>query len=90
MNNDSGDSGSDQHQESSDLKLAELFAEYVDRVNAGEKLDYEEVLASVVNRDQIDSSRDVAPLRPADDAIIINSDGLSIEGVLAEILSHLR
>ena len=37
-------------------------------------------------RDQIDSSRDVAPLIAADDAIVLNSDGLGIDAVVAKAL----
>ncbi len=50
----------------------------------GEKANYEEILASIKRRDQIDSSRVVAPLRPAEDAVIINSDGKTISEVLQE------
>jgi len=50
----------------------------------GEKANYEEILESIRRRDKIDSSRVVAPLRPADDAVIINSDGKSIDDVLLE------
>ena len=37
-------------------------------------------------RDKQDSQRTASPLRPADDAHIIQTDGLSIEQVVAEIL----
>lgn len=50
----------------------------------GEKADYDEILASIKRRDKIDSSRVVAPLRKAEDAVIINSDGKTIESVLEE------
>jgi cytidylate kinase len=36
-------------------------------------------------RDEIDSTRAVAPLKPADDAVIVNTDGLSIEEVIGRI-----
>jgi len=45
---------------------------------------YEYILALMRRRDQIDSTRDIAPLRPAENAIIINSDGKDIQAVLAE------
>jgi CMP/dCMP kinase len=48
---------------------------------------YESVLANLRARDEIDSSRAVAPLRAADDAVIINTDGKSIDQVLAQIKS---
>jgi len=51
----------------------------------GGKILYDEILASLQRRDQIDSTRPVAPLRPADDAVIINSDGIDIEEVLQKV-----
>ncbi len=51
----------------------------------GGKIVYDEILASLLRRDQIDSTRSVAPLCPADDAVIINSDGIDIEEVLQKV-----
>ncbi|UCC85964.1 MAG: (d)CMP kinase [Anaerolineales bacterium] len=51
----------------------------------GEDVTYQEVLASMRRRDQIDSQRAHAPLRVARDAVIIDTDGLGIEEVLARI-----
>jgi cytidylate kinase len=51
---------------------------------------YQEVLASMRRRDQIDSQRAHAPLRPAEDAIVIDTDGLDIEEVLARIEPMMR
>jgi cytidylate kinase len=50
---------------------------------------YEEILISMKRRDQIDSTRAVAPLRPADDAVIVNTDNLDICSVLNKITSLL-
>ena len=47
---------------------------------------YDEVLADVRRRDRIDSTRNVAPLRPAANAIIVDSTTLSIEAVVSKIL----
>lgn len=44
--------------------------------------DPKEILQSLLARDQIDSNRTVAPLRPADDAVIIDSDRLDADQVL--------
>ena len=44
--------------------------------------DYEEVLADIVRRDEIDSSRDTSPLRPADDSVQIDSTKYSIDEVV--------
>ena len=52
----------------------------------GGQADYDEILRKVVERDRIDSTRAVAPLRPADDAVIVNTDGLDAEQVFARVL----
>jgi CMP/dCMP kinase len=52
----------------------------------GAKVTFESVLADLRRRDEIDSSRAVAPLKPADDAHIIGTDGLTIEQVVGRIL----
>lgn len=51
-------------------------------IERGEAADYDAVLRSLKNRDQIDSNRTLAPLKPADDAVVINADGLGIQEVL--------
>jgi cytidylate kinase len=51
----------------------------------GEEANYGEILASMRRRDKIDSEREAAPLRPADDAIIIDTTELSIAEVLAKV-----
>ena len=52
----------------------------------GEKADYDEILRKVIERDRIDSTRAVAPLRPAEDAIIIDSDKMDVEQVFARVM----
>jgi cytidylate kinase len=51
-------------------------------VDRGEIADYGHILAAMRKRDQIDSNRKVAPLRPAEDARILCSDGLDAGQVL--------
>lgn len=48
-----------------------------------EPADYETILAAIRERDRIDSSREVSPLRPAEDARILNSTDLDAAQVLA-------
>lgn len=60
---------------------------YDEIVGRGELADYAEILDKVKQRDHIDSTRDVAPLRPAEDAVIVNSDELDADQVYAKILS---
>jgi CMP/dCMP kinase len=52
----------------------------------GDKADYDEILRKVIERDRIDSTRAVAPLRPADDAVIIDSDMMTAEQVVARVM----
>lgn len=46
----------------------------------------EMVLADLKRRDQIDTERAVSPLKPADDAVVIETDGLSPDDVLRRVL----
>jgi cytidylate kinase len=46
---------------------------------------YETVLEGIKHRDQIDSSRAAAPLRMAEDAVRVYTDGLSVEEVMAKV-----
>ncbi|TXR53142.1 (d)CMP kinase [Reinekea thalattae] len=48
--------------------------------------DYDTVLADITARDERDQSRSAAPLKPADDAILIDTTELSIEQVLDAVL----
>jgi cytidylate kinase len=57
---------------------------YEERAARGNNISYDEILAAMRKRDQIDSTRDVAPLRAAADAVIIDSDRMDIEAVLVE------
>jgi len=58
---------------------------YREILERGEEADYEKVLAAMRQRDKIDSEREAAPLRPAGDAIIIDTTELSIAEVLARV-----
>lgn len=44
----------------------------------GEKVDYEEILNNVKQRDHIDENREVSPLRKADDALVLDNSDMSI------------
>ncbi len=45
---------------------------------------YDDVLADIRVRDDRDSSRDIAPLRPADDAVVLDTSRLGVEEAIAE------
>lgn len=59
-------------------------------IQRGGQADYDEILAAMLRRDQIDSTRTVAPLRPAPGAFVIDSDHMDVEQVLAAIRELLR
>ncbi len=63
---------------------------YKEILGLGGQAVYEEILANVRERDRIDSTRAVAPLRPAEDAVILVSDGLSAEEVFQRALELCR
>lgn len=48
--------------------------------------DYEAIRQALARRDRIDSSRAVAPLRPAEDAVIVDTTGMTVERVLEHVL----
>ena len=48
----------------------------------GESVEFKNVLSAMMQRDQIDSGRATAPLRPAEDAVIVDSTHLDIAGVV--------
>lgn len=50
-------------------------------------LDFEEVLQDIIRRDKADSERAVSPLRPAEDAIEIDSTDYYIEDIIEKICS---
>ena len=52
----------------------------------GQPMSYEQVLEAMCRRDRIDSQRKAAPLRPAEDAIVIDTTNLAIEEVLDRVL----
>jgi cytidylate kinase len=55
---------------------------YQELQQRGEVISFDDLLASMRMRDRIDSTREIAPLRPAADAFILNSDGLNIDQVV--------
>ena len=56
----------------------------------GGSADYDEILSKVLERDRIDSTRDVAPLKIAEDAIVVDSDKLNAEEVFRQILNLFK
>lgn len=51
---------------------------------------YEDVLAEINQRDYNDSHREIAPLKPAEDAVLLDSSHLDLDGVVARIVEIVR
>jgi cytidylate kinase len=63
---------------------------YLENKKLGKKSDYEEILNAIQKRDTIDSSRKIAPLVPAEDAILINTDHLSIRRLVSQVMGFIQ
>ena len=63
---------------------------YTEIINRGGKAEYEEILAGVRMRDEIDSTRAFSPLRAAADAVILDSDKLNADEVFAKVEALCR
>ncbi|HKW69420.1 MAG TPA: (d)CMP kinase [Candidatus Dormibacteraeota bacterium] len=70
-----------------DEKVRRRAAQYERR---GERVDAEAMRKEVEMRDRVDSERPVAPLRPAGDAVIIDTDRLDLEQVVDQIVENVR
>ena len=51
---------------------------------------FDRLLADIIARDEQDSNRAVAPLKPADDALVLDSTRMSIEEVFNAILAEMK
>jgi cytidylate kinase len=64
-------------------RQAELLAK-------GQKQTIVDILKSIEERDESDINRNVGPLKPADDAIVIDTTNLTIEKVVQVLLVHVN
>ena len=46
--------------------------------------------AGIRERDALDRGRAIAPLRPADDAVIVDASELDVDGVFAVLMTHIK
>lgn len=72
---------------SAEIRAKRRHAELVAK---GQNVTYEDTLADVKWRDAQDSGRAVAPLKQADDAVLVDSTGLSIDETVASMLERVR
>jgi cytidylate kinase len=69
-----------------DEKVRRRAAQYGRR---GERVDEEAMRKEVEERDRVDTQRAVAPLRPAPDAVVVDTDRLDVDQVVELILEHI-
>ena len=56
---------------------------YKELIEKGEQADFEKIEADIIERDERDMNRSIAPLKQAEDAILLDSSELDIDGVVA-------
>jgi cytidylate kinase len=61
---------------------------HAERLAKGEASDYDDILRQVKARDEMDTNRAAAPLRRAEDAVLIDSTGLSFEEVVSRVMEQ--
>jgi len=55
----------------------------------GVSVNFEDLLREIMARDARDAQRTVAPLKPADDAVLIDTTGIGIDDVVARVMDLL-
>jgi len=63
---------------------------YTELVERGEKVSYEEILREIRERDIRDTTRATAPLKPAEDAVTLDTTGHTLEDSLAIMKALLK
>lgn len=63
---------------------------YHELIDMGEETDERSVMENLIKRDQIDSTREVSPLKQADDAILIDNTALTKKETIDLILSYIK
>jgi CMP/dCMP kinase len=56
----------------------------------GKPADFSAISASIRQRDDQDRNRSIAPLKPAPDAVVVDTTSLTEDEVLAKVLAHVR
>ncbi len=63
---------------------------YKELIEKGTDVKYEDVLSELIERDYNDSHREIAPLKPAEDGVILDTTGLSLEESVNEIIRIVK
>lgn len=63
---------------------------YRELVEKGEQADIDKIEADIIERDERDMNRAIAPLKQAEDAVFVDSSDMGIDEVVGVILSNVR
>ena len=63
---------------------------YKELVEKGSSVNYKDVLEDLIKRDYNDSHRAVAPLKPAEDSVILDTTGFTLEKSVNEIIRIIK
>ncbi|MBE5953600.1 MAG: (d)CMP kinase [Lachnospiraceae bacterium] len=63
---------------------------YKELISKGETADFDKIEADIIERDNRDMNRDIAPLKQADDAILVDSSNMSIDEVVEAIMTAAK
>ncbi len=63
---------------------------YSELTNTGHVVDLQDIRSQIEERDYVDTNRKISPLIKADDAILIDTSGKSIDQVLIEVINYIN
>ncbi len=63
---------------------------YRELIEKGSEVSYKEVLDDLIERDYNDSHREIAPLKPAEDGVVFDTTGLTLEESVKEITKIIK
>ena len=63
---------------------------YKELIEKGTQVEYKDVLEDLIERDYNDSHREIAPLKPAEDGVIVDTTNLNLEESINEIIRIIK
>ncbi len=63
---------------------------FVELQAKGSTVSYQSVLDELIERDYNDSHREIAPLKPAEDSVVLDTTGVSLEDQIASIINIIK
>ena len=63
---------------------------YKELKEKGMDVNYQDIYDDIVQRDYNDSHREIAPLKPAEDSVVLDTTGVSLEDQIASIINIIK